>query len=175
MLTADKILIKMFRFAEILGAVAIVTMMLHISADVFLKYLFNKPIPGTLELVATYYMVAILFLPLGAVTRLEGHISVELFSQFLSKASQNLMIGAAFLLSSLYTGVLAWRGFLVAIHTTKIFEVWEAGVIDIQVWPTRWLVPLGCGLATAAFVLVGIDKILEGWKGQKVLPPSGLV
>ena len=59
--------------AWLAGAVMLL-MMLQITLDVVCKYLFNWPIPMTLETVATYYMVALVFLPLGQVTRKEDHL-----------------------------------------------------------------------------------------------------
>ena len=60
-----------------IAGVFVVVMMLHIVADVLAKWLFNYPIVGTLEIVANYYMVALIFLPLAYVQRAGGHIIVE--------------------------------------------------------------------------------------------------
>ena len=38
-------------------------MMLHVSVDVTGRYLFNRPIDGTTEIVAAYYMVLVAYLP----------------------------------------------------------------------------------------------------------------
>ncbi len=44
-----------------------IVMMFHIVADVFAKYAFNSPIEGTIETVAGYYMVAVVFFPFAYV------------------------------------------------------------------------------------------------------------
>ena len=44
-----------------------VLMMGHIVADVAMKYALNDPIDGTTEVVAAYYMTAIVFLPIAYV------------------------------------------------------------------------------------------------------------
>ena len=71
-----------------LGGIAVVLMMLHICADVIAKYVFNSPIPGTLEIVSNYYMVATVFLPLALVERKNAHIAVEILSQHLPTRGQ---------------------------------------------------------------------------------------
>ena len=55
-----------------LAGIIIMVMMIHISADVAAKYLLNDPIDGTLEIVAAYYMVVIVFFPLAYVTITRG-------------------------------------------------------------------------------------------------------
>ena len=47
----------------LLGGVAMLLMMIQITADVFMKHFFNQPITGTLEMVSFYYMTGIIFLP----------------------------------------------------------------------------------------------------------------
>ena len=47
-------------------------MMLHITADVVGKFVFNRPLPGTIPIVSQYYMVIAAFLPLAMVEKLSG-------------------------------------------------------------------------------------------------------
>ena len=51
----------------IVAGLCFCVMAIHVTADVFMKYLFRHPIVGTLESVTYYYMVAAVFLPLAAV------------------------------------------------------------------------------------------------------------
>ena len=66
--------------ATAIAGVFMVAMMLNIVADVLSKWLLNFPIDGTLEFVANYYMVGLIFLPLAYVQRAGGHIVVEIFT-----------------------------------------------------------------------------------------------
>ena len=91
------------------GGVALVLMMLHIVADVATKYLFNDPIDGTTEIVAAYYMVAVVFMPLAYVTFAEGHLIVELFTSRMSGRPLAALIGCAGLITLAYLLFLAWK------------------------------------------------------------------
>ena len=42
----------------LIGAVAVIALMLHVVADVAMRNLTNTPIPATFEIVTHYYMVA---------------------------------------------------------------------------------------------------------------------
>ena len=41
---------------------AVILMMLHINLDVAMRYIFSAPFANTIEIVSTYYIVAIVFL-----------------------------------------------------------------------------------------------------------------
>lgn len=139
------------------GAMAI--MMLQITADVASKYLFNYPIPATLETVSSYYMVALVFLPLGIVTRDREHISVELFVQFLSERRQSALSVAVNVLAIAYASIIVWTTTKEALRSTRIMEAWETAIWDIQVWPTRWFVPVGFIALLAYLLLQTVDEV----------------
>ena len=62
------------------AGILIILMMIHVAVDVFCRIVLNAPLYGTLEIVAGYYMVAVVFLPLAYVSGGEGHIFIELFT-----------------------------------------------------------------------------------------------
>ena len=62
-----------------LSLVAGVLMMLHVTIDVLSRTLFNSPLPGTGEITATYYMIAVAFLPLAWVTLRDEHVTADIF------------------------------------------------------------------------------------------------
>ncbi|MPY76142.1 MAG: TRAP transporter small permease subunit [Alphaproteobacteria bacterium] len=128
-----------------IAGVCITLMMVHVSLDVLMKYIFNLPIQGTLEIVSYYYMVAAVFLPLGAVERNHGQIFVEVFTQHLAPRRIAAIDGFAKLLGLCYVGVLTWMTGVESIRQTRDLEAWDAVFFDIPVWPTRWFLTLGCG------------------------------
>src|SRR5690606_39539995 len=50
------------RWMIFVGGACLVAMMLHVSIDVISKYVFNHPVPLTMEMVSYYYMTAVAFL-----------------------------------------------------------------------------------------------------------------
>ena len=73
--------------------ILVAVMMLHITADVLCKYAFNASIDSTLETVAFYYMMAIVFRPLAYATHEGGQIVVELFTRGMSKRATLVLDG----------------------------------------------------------------------------------
>lgn len=145
-----------------IGAIALLLLMLHVSADVAGKYIFNRPIPGTLEVVANYYMVACVFLPLAFVQLRRQHLFVEMFTLGLNTRNTVLLDGFVALLSTAYTGVLTWLVFNQAIDATIQGEIQDVTYFDLPVWPVRWILPLSFGLMTLILALQGVNDLIHG-------------
>jgi TRAP-type C4-dicarboxylate transport system permease small subunit len=134
------------------GAIAILSMMLLVVADVATKYLFNDPIDGTTAIVASYFMVALVFLPLAAVTISSGHLFVELFTQKMTPKSRHLLDLSNDLIILAYLLFISVCTSIEAIRRTKEGEAWETAADLMPVWPSRWFLPLG--LAAMATVII---------------------
>ncbi|WP_420419855.1 TRAP transporter small permease [Pacificispira sp.] len=146
-------------------------MMLQVTADVLLKYLLNFPIPATLETVSGYYMVALVFLPLGIVTKDRDHICVELFTQHLGQRRLSWLTGFVNLIAIGYSAIIVFEGTKEAIRSSLIMEAWETAIWDIQVWPARWFVPAGFGMMLAFLVLQTVDHFHFARTGRHILSP----
>lgn len=151
--------------AFVAGA-ALILMMLHITVDVTLRYLFSAPLRATIEVVSTYYMVAVVFLPLALVEQLNAHIVVELISQHFPRRAHEILIAVVSIFAGLYFGAFAWQTWGDALQKMAVGEV-TLGTTSVTVWPTRFYLPFGCGLITlllfykAFRLLVGDNSVLE--------------
>lgn len=165
----ERFMNKLSSYSAVIAGLAMFVMMVQISLDVTLKYVFNYPIPSTLETVSSYYMVALIFLPLGIVTRDHEHISVELFTQGLSKRWLALVNGCAGVLAIAYIGVMTVRCAEEAWEKTLIRESWETALWDMEVWPSRWFIPIGVGLMLIYLIIHVIDNFSFFTRGQRIM------
>lgn len=134
------------RAGGLLGGIAIVLMMVHVSLDVAARKLLGTPLPGTLTIVAYYYMVIVAFAPLAAVERLRGHMAVDAAVDLLPlrlKRHVRMWTGLA---AGIAMAVLAWRGWTDAVRDWNIGVVQTQGSLIVPVWPARFVIPLGAGL-----------------------------
>lgn len=139
---------------SLLAGVALVFMLLQISVDVFSKYLFNTPLLWTMDVVASYLMVAIVFIPLAEVERQNSHIRVELLAQGLSSHWRRIVIIFSTLVSICYFTALTWQTWFDALEKYRIGE-YVMGEAQVTVWPGRFFLPIGCG----ALVLLLLYKL----------------
>lgn len=148
------------------GSAGLAAMMLHITGDVLFRALLHAPLTGTLEIVSTYYMIAVSFLPLGFIQSRRYHIEVELFTQRLSRRWLAALEAFAALLGlAIFLGI-GVSGALTAWTNTLAGEVVDATLFDITVWPTRWFLVFGCTAAALAALAALFDRLhlaVHGW------------
>lgn len=156
--------------SALFAGIVMFTMMAQISLDVMLKYCCSMPIPGTLVMVSSYYMAALIFLPLGIVTRDEMHLEVELFTQGLGPRKLAFFKAMGCLVGLAYVGVMLVQGVEEAIYKTQIREIWETATRHMDVWPARWFFPLGCLLMELFLLLHLIRHLAFALMGRRLLP-----
>ena len=135
-----------------LAAISLLLMMLHVTGDVAGKYLLNKPIPGTAEVVASYYMISVVFLPLAWLEVTNGPITVDLFYEMAPDWMKRGMHVLGTLLSILLYGFLAWLSWEPAVRAWEIGEIVE-GAWKVTIWPAKFVLPIGLALACLALAL----------------------
>ncbi|MDX5361551.1 MAG: TRAP transporter small permease [Alphaproteobacteria bacterium] len=149
-----------------LSGIALLLMMVQINLDVAGRYLLNEPLPGTTEIVTAYLMVAIVFLPLARVEMADAHISVDLIAQFLPVKAQLRLQALACAAGAAFFGLLTASSWQSAMGKYRIGE-YVMGEFSVVVWPSRFFVPLGCGLMTALLLykgwrlLIGDDALVR--------------
>lgn len=141
------------RGATILGGLAIALMMLHVSADVVMRYVFNRPMPGTLTVVTYYYMIFATFLPLAFAERRRSHISVEILTDLMPARPRHHLQGWMLLLTATVMGLLAWRTLDAALKAHRLGASQLQGDTAIPVWPAYFALPVGAGLMAAVLLL----------------------
>ena len=145
------------KLLALLAGIATVVMMLHVTADVTTKYLFNYQIQGTIEFEASYNMVMIVFLPLAYLVCHEGLIKVELFTRGLPDRALSKLDGAMGVVTFLFMSAFTWLTAVEAIGRTVEGEVQLTGDDVLIIWPSRWFLPIGGGVM-AACVLIRLIK-----------------
>lgn len=168
----ERILAVLARILIWAAAICLVAMALHVTADVIMKYVFNKPIPGTAEVVAYYYMLAVVFLPLPFVETRNSAISVDLFYNMFSTPLRRGCMLLAYAGQTAFFGVLGYQSFSDALKSHRINEFID-GQIQVYVWPPAFFLPAGLWLATAISV-VRILQILfrSDWEQITTLSPE---
>lgn len=136
-------------------------MMLHVTADVVGRFLFNTPIIGTLETVSYYYMVGAIFLPLAWVERRGEHIRVDLFAQRLPRTIQLALYVLACAAGLAFIGMMFWQSLHDAMRSTARAETIMSNFM-FYIWPARWFLPVGLGVMALAILLNAIKALRRG-------------
>lgn len=145
-----------------IGLVAGLLMMLHVSADVAGRYLFNHPIEGTTEIVAAYYMILVAYLPWAWLARHDRHIVAGFFKRIGSARFDFWIEIGVKGLTIVYLSAFVYQTFGQALRQTQAGEVWLAGTKYLPVWPSRWVLPCAGALMLVYLLLRVVSDIARG-------------
>jgi TRAP-type C4-dicarboxylate transport system permease small subunit len=166
MATLERLMEKFSLLLLWVAGLAVTLMMLHIAADVVGKYLFNQPVTATLEIVAWYYMIATIFLPVCFIQVRKKHLMVELFTRHMSPQPLAVLEGFIAIVGALYVGTLCWLTLEHAIDATVEGELQDVTFFDLPVWPSRWYLPIAFGGMAIVMVLQAIRDLTFGFTGR---------
>ncbi len=146
MFNLGKAISRAISFISNIGAIFIIVMMLHITADVVMRYFFKSSVDGTIEIVTNYYMIIIGFLTLCFTEEKNRNISVELVTDQMPVWLQRHLEAFSYLLSIIVFGFLTVRTFFEAQKKQAIGAFVTQGTSDIIIWPAYYVIPVGCVL-----------------------------
>lgn len=152
----ERLVMGLSRAATFVGAFVIVLMMVHVTADVVSKFVFSKPLPGTIALVSGYYMVVVTFLCLCVVEAKNGHIDVELVADHLPARVQRALTALALVIALVIYSAFTWKTLMVANDKFAVGAFETEQRVKIITWPSYYIVPIG----TALMVLMVAVKLL---------------
>lgn len=151
----------------VVAGIATIVMLVIIVADVISKAFFSFAIPGVDTIVASYLMVAVIFLPLAMLELIEENIAVDVLYNVMPVVLRRLCAILGHVLTILFYLLLAWLYLAVAIEAFEIRE-FVTGSWNVPIWPARIIMPIGLTFAAA----VAIVKLLLILKNLIKLEPE---
>lgn len=142
---------------SLLGSLCVILMMLHIAAEVTLRYLFGITLAGTLVFVGNYYMIVVVFVPLALLELRGRHIAVDVVAQKFPAGVQRILAAGAKLLTAGVMGLLTIAAWEQALKKMQVGATVEQGTASIAIWPGYFIPVVGGGLMT----LVALCRFVE--------------
>jgi TRAP-type C4-dicarboxylate transport system permease small subunit len=157
-----KILNSVSRIMALVGTALVLPMMVLIIADVFLRYVFSRPITGTAEIASLMLVCMVLGVAWCA---LEGrHIKVGILMDRFSPRVQTIADSITLLAGLGICVIATWRGFLASLWVLQSKEV-ASELLPLPVFPFHWIFFLGWVMLCLVLVLLMIQKVAEVVKG----------
>lgn len=139
-----------------LGAVILTLMMLLVFIDVFLRYIFNRPVSGSVEIVEVM-MALCIALGMAYTGIVKGHISVELLVSRFSPRAQAALDVFHFLIATIMFLLMGWK-------TGQ--QAWVVGrrhvtttVLEIPIYPFVWVLSVCAALLGLVFFLQFLEAV----------------
>lgn len=155
--TLGRVLDRTTYWLAMAGSACVLLMMLHITLEVTLRYIFGIVLPGTLIFVANYYMLFVLFLPFALLELKNRHLAVDVLVVHLPPRLQHLLKILARVVTAAIMGAMTVAAWTQAMAKFRLGETIDQGSSSIVVWPGYFALVAGCGLMT----LVAACRALE--------------
>jgi len=144
------------RIASIFGVVFLSAMMGLTVADVIMRYFFNRPILGSVEM-CEYLMVGAGFFGIAWCAVKRGHVQVDLVVSRFSPRIQSGFEVATLILSLTVVPMIAWQNFSQAVYV-KVERV-ESDLLEIPAYPFYLIVAIAFTLLTLVMITLLMDSI----------------
>jgi TRAP-type C4-dicarboxylate transport system permease small subunit len=144
----------------IIAAGIIMVMVFLTAIDVILRYIFNSPLPGAYEL-KEFLLVGVVFLGLGYIQSIKGHLSVDVLISRMSPKTQTVFNILSYVICLFTFSIITWQaGYRawIAFDTGQLRE----GLVRYPLWPAKLMIPIGTGLLCLRLIrdiIVDFDKL----------------
>jgi TRAP-type C4-dicarboxylate transport system permease small subunit len=150
---------RISRWFNYLGVGVLTIMMLLTVSDVLLRYLFNSPILGTLEL-TEYMMVPVVFLGLAWCAVRSENIKVDILVSRLKTRPRAILDSITCFLSLVVMVFITWQSFL---ETGNIWESYRVSdILHVPAYPFFIVLTLGCFLLCVVLFINFVENIIQG-------------
>jgi len=152
------------------GALVFLYMFL-VGANITGRYLFNRPVDGTLE-IGQLVLASVIFFSLAYAQMEDSHIRVTAVLKVLPRQWQDKFETAILAIGFLMMILMAWRSLPFAIESFELREVHMS--VDVPIWPTKFVFFLGWCILGLQFLLEFLNRILPKLNSEKIrLPQEG--
>ena len=135
----------------LIAGCSLLGVMILVVVNALLRYLFNAPIAGTLELTEGALPI-IVFLSLALTQYEGGHIRVVLLTRKLPLKARRVSIVVAMLLGATLFAWATYAGWQLTAKSIAIGEI-QRGSIRYPLWPIKGTIAFGMALLTLQFLI----------------------
>jgi TRAP-type C4-dicarboxylate transport system permease small subunit len=148
------------RIASYIASVTVGVIMMLTVTDVFMRYIFARPITGSTEM--TEFMMAILIVSIVPTAIANRHIRVDILMERLTPKGQALFDAITIFIGSWLVIILGWRAFMACLF--MIHNDVRSPTLDVPIYP--FYVIMAMGFISLFFSMIGIfvQKVIEAFK-----------
>jgi len=148
---------KLISWLGMVSGLVLVLIMALMCAEVFCRYVLNRPILGTVE-ISSYLLVLFVFSGTSYTQSIDGHIKIDLFTRRLPEKWQRILRVVAYALT-LPVFVLITRQTSIAFWKSWQMREVRWGALPLPIYPIKCVVAVGSLLLCCQFVINILDEL----------------
>ena len=154
------IIFKLSRYLTYIGGAAVIIVMLMTVYDITMRYLFNLPLLGSIE-IAQYLLSVMVFASIAWVESLGDHISIPLITDRLPPVGRRILIIIMYILSIGVLVAITWNIFELAGENMRRHDA--SAVLHIPASPFIYF----AGIGSAFYALVTLLNLIKYTIGKQ--------
>ena len=154
---------RCLRLTALLGGWVLMALMVYTVADVVLRYFFNRPFSGSLE-ITEFAMAAIVFLGIAYCGWVGGHVAVDILERPLENPKLRFIPVILTLASCVLFAMMAWLTLMETLGTMHRVS----NMMRWPHWPFQFIVAFGAAMY-AVVLLIQTVRLLRNREGR---PPN---
>lgn len=155
-----------------LSQVAVVIMMLLTTADAISRYFLKQSIIGAYETIELYLMVALVFLSMSFVQKIDGHIRLDILFDRFPKRVQDVLNIVYYVFAAVMFFFIGLKGFNMTLEAFQ-FNYVAAGLINLPLWLSYIWIPIGSFLFVIRLLLLALLLVIGKGKYSETDPSDG--
>ncbi|MBW2065685.1 MAG: TRAP transporter small permease [Deltaproteobacteria bacterium] len=153
-----RVVLATSRLFNVIGSLVLCLMMLLVVLDVSMRFLFNRPVEGSFELVE-FMMAALVCLGMAYCGTQKGHVAVEFLVSRFSRRAQAVIDSFNYVMGAALFFLISWKG------AGQAGTLKESGsittVLELPLYPFLWILA-GCScLLGIVFSLQFLDSLVR--------------
>jgi TRAP-type C4-dicarboxylate transport system permease small subunit len=145
------------RMASYIAMVTVGVIMMLTVTDVFMRYVFVRPLTGSIEMIE--FMMVILILGIVPSAMENKHIRVDILMERLTPKGQKLLDAITIFVGSWLAVILGWRAFMACLFMIR--NDVRSPTLDIPVYPFYVIMALGFIFLFFSMIAIFVQKVME--------------
>jgi TRAP-type C4-dicarboxylate transport system permease small subunit len=148
------------RIASYIAMVTVGVIMMLTVADVFMRYVFSRPITGSTEI--TEFMMVILIVGIVPTAIANRHIRVDILMERLTPKGQALFDAITIFVGSCLVVILGWRAFMACLFMIR--NDVRSPTLDVPIYPFYVIMAMGFIFLFFSMIVIFVQKIVEAFR-----------
>jgi TRAP-type transport system small permease protein len=148
------------RAASYMAMVTVGVIMMLTVTDVFMRYVFTRPITGSTEMIE--FMMVILIVGIVPAAMANRHIRVDIFIERLTPKGQAFFDAITIFIGSWLVVIMGWRAFMACLF--MISNDVRSPTLDVPIFPFYVIIAIGFLSLFFSMIVIFMQKVLEVFK-----------
>lgn len=142
----------MTKWFYLFSAICLIALFAIMTIDVLGRFLFNKPLVGTMD-VGTYLLAALIFLGLGYAQVTGRHVKLDILTKKFPDKLRRALNASLLVLSLAFFAMMTRQTAIVAYSEWKRKLLFSASAVNLPIWVISFAASLGCIMLAIALIV----------------------